>query len=45
MPIVTRVNRRAAILSRREFRRSSAHEAIRPRDKLLDREISICRGC
>jgi hypothetical protein len=45
MPIVTRVNRGPAILSRREFRRSSAHEAIRPRDKLLDREISICRGC
>jgi hypothetical protein len=43
--ILTGVNRRAATLSRREFRRSSAHEAIRPRDKLLDRELSICRGC
>ena len=45
MPIVTRVNRGTAILSRREFRRSSAHEAIRPQDKLLDRKLSICRGC
>ena len=43
--IVTIVNRPAATLSRREFRRSSAQEAVRPRDKLLDREISICRGC
>jgi hypothetical protein len=44
-PIVTRVNRRTVTLSRREFRRSSAHSAIRARDKLLDRKLGICRGC
>ena len=43
-PRVT-MNRRAATLSRREFRRSSADVPIRSRDKLLDGELSICRGC
>jgi hypothetical protein len=43
--IVPRVNRQEATLSRRESRRSTAHGAIRPRDKLLDGELSICRGC
>jgi hypothetical protein len=44
-PIVARVNRRTATLSHLEFRRSSPHAAIRARDKLLDRKLSICRGC
>jgi hypothetical protein len=43
-PRVT-MNRRAATLSRREFRRSSADVPIRSRDKLLDGKLSICRGC
>jgi hypothetical protein len=38
------VNRRTAS-SRRDFRRSSSHAAIRVRDKPLDRKLSICRGC
>jgi hypothetical protein len=44
-PIVRRVYGRTASLSRREFRRSSARAIIRTRDKQLDREFSICRGC
>jgi hypothetical protein len=44
-PIVTGVNRRVATFSRRGLRRSSAHRAIRPGDKLLDQKLSICRGC
>ena len=43
--IVTRVNRRTGALSRRELRRASSHETVRPRHKLIDRELSICRGC
>lgn len=43
-PIVTKVNRRA-VSSRREFRRSSSHAAIRAGDKSIDRKMSICRGC
>ena len=43
-PIVTKVNRRT-VSSRREFRRSSSHAAIRARDKSIDRKMSICRGC
>ena len=43
-PIVTKVNRRT-VSSRREFRRSSSHAAIGARDKLIDRKMSICRGC
>jgi hypothetical protein len=39
------VNRRT-VSTRREFRRSSSHAAIRARDnKQLDRKLSICRGC
>jgi hypothetical protein len=38
------VNRRT-VSSRREFRRSSSHVAIRARDKVTDRKMSICRGC
>jgi hypothetical protein len=41
MPIV---KRGTATLSSREFRRSSAHAAIRA-NKPLDRKLSICRGC
>jgi len=41
MPIV---RRGTATLSSREFRRSSAHAAIRA-NKPLDRKLSICRGC
>jgi hypothetical protein len=44
-PRVTRVNRRAATLSRGKLRRSSADVPIRSRDKLLDGKLSICRGC
>jgi hypothetical protein len=46
-PIVkrVRVNRGTATLSRRELRRSSAHAAIRARNKPLDRKLSICTGC
>jgi hypothetical protein len=44
-PIVKRVNRGTASLSRREFRRSSSHAAIRARDKLNHRKLSICGGC
>ena len=45
MPIVKRVNRGTAISSSRKFRRSSAHAAVRARDKPLDRKLSICTGC
>jgi len=44
MPIVRRGNRRTAILSSRELRRSSARAAIRANEP-LDRKLSICRGC
>ena len=40
-PIVRRIYRRTASLSRREFRRA----AIGTRDRLLDQKMSICRGC
>jgi hypothetical protein len=42
---VTRVNRRVATMSRREFRRSSARVSVRSRDRLRDGTLSICRGC
>ena len=44
-PIVRRVYGRTASLSRRESRRSSARAAVSTRDRLLDRKMSICRGC
>jgi hypothetical protein len=48
LPAATRivtVNRRTAALSRRELRRASSHGTVGPRHKLIDRELSICRGC
>ena len=45
VPVVRRVYGRTAALSRRELRRSSGRAAVRTRDRLLDRNFSICRGC
>ena len=39
-----RVSRRAAALSRRDLRRSSARGS-RERNRMLDSKYSICRGC
>ena len=44
-PTVRRVYGRTASLSRREFRRSSARGAVRVRNRLLDQNLSICKGC
>ena len=44
-PALRRARPRAVALSRRESRRSSVHGAPRAREKLLDRKLSICRGC
>jgi hypothetical protein len=44
-PTVRRVYGRNASLSRRDFRRFSGRAAVGARDKQLDREFSICRGC
>jgi hypothetical protein len=47
-PAVTpraKIYRRAATLSRSEFRRSSARAPARARSKPVDSKFSICRGC
>ena len=44
-PVVRRVYGRPASLSRRELRRSSARAAVRTRDRMPEREFSICKGC
>jgi hypothetical protein len=40
-----RINRRAATLSRNEWRRSSARAPARARGKSVDGKFNICRGC
>ena len=47
-PAVTprgRINRRAATMSRSEWRRSSARAPARARSKSGDGKFNICRGC
>jgi hypothetical protein len=47
-PAVTprgRIYRRAATVSRGEWRRSSARGPARARSKAVDGKFSICRGC
>jgi hypothetical protein len=44
-PVVRRIYGRTASLSRRELRRVSGRAAVPTRDRQLDREFSICRGC
>lgn len=46
IPVIRKITRRHASLSRRARRRSSSHSAVRVRTKSMDRKvISICRGC
>ncbi len=47
-PAVTpraKINRRAATVSRREWRRASVRAPARARNKPIDGKFSICRGC